>query len=159
MSGKEFHIRRADFFAFPIYYKNRTLVSLTVNACNPGRVMHLVMKRFCVLLRTGLEDEDLRASMWHGWQQCLSQKVYYWYPANCRSEFLLEFDSVAALVALPPVDLTGNVHMMWELVLGGMELGTPNALTPTPSKHAECSELMSSVSCYEMLIQMCFVFR
>ena len=33
---------------------------------------------------------------------------------DCRSEFMIEFDSDAALVALPPppVDLTGNVNMI-----------------------------------------------
>ena len=45
--------------------------------------------------------------------------------------------------------------MIWKLELGGMELGTPDALTPTPSKHAECSE--SWLSSYELLIRMCFV--
>ena len=42
MSRKEFHIRRADVFAFPIYFTNRTCIAYCV--CMQSRESHAFVK-------------------------------------------------------------------------------------------------------------------
>ena len=158
MSGKEFHIRGADFFAFPIYYKNRTCIAYC--ECMQSRESHAFGNKevWCTVAHRTRRRGSSR--IYVTWLTTMSKsKSLLLIPCKLSIRVFIRIRFCCGFSCFTPVDLTGKVHMMWELALGGMELGTPNALTPTPSKHAECSERMSSVSCYEMLIQMCFVFR